>query len=987
MADVVVYEDSPLAQYLHDLQVEQPVNELQYAPVPVREPPPPPDSLTKRIADNACGVLGSIVDYLSEAFSSSSSEVEDAEFEERFKYLICTSPFLNSDATLHAHERGRRAEGNNLPDEIEYNARYFSPGRFGYSLGFGSLVALAAHTVLGRTRIGRAPWFRPMFVRPMATGIALATSLWIIRLLRRRRTQRTQRRALRSLQLLVHHCHTLDSRVNRAMMVVQEIELVSRGYRLSTPLAPISRIEQASKTRRCNLVRAQLLSTLDTSSALFQRATETLQSHIDEKRLHTLLDMYNISSSSHPDSPAHDDETVVDMNSLRSPGFGNNDSMNGSHSSLAGDNPATTGNGQQDPRILVASPTNDSASPYQAFFNGNSTSTANSGNPPDAGAGNISPPPRRSRNSVNFGRRRRHTSSNVSPMRSRPSSFYEGATASPAPGRRPSSFYEGTLAAAMMANPTSASAPVTGPASASRSRSRPRRHRTSWSSGEDSDNGTLQLPSMTMMMMASPRNSIYSSNTSPITATTQEPPSPPDMTSLERLRRNYQRMHGHRREFLCELMSIRRKSRKERHGIHQVLKDYDKNWSVAATLLENSVTEIENLVNELTKVLDEELYTLPRIDTGVQNDTDSATTKQIQPFVQRLALMEQCIRGIQAKIYICNEDIKELVRQDTTDSEKQRLLELQFDSISQDIDMISTEWQLGKTALTRVLDPQSGNASQGTKIKHNQDVLLDHALLERALGNTDQAIRQVYDALEQLDDPQRLHALATAQEEVFEASTDAASLTQDRRTGLGIHHPDGTKMTRAERIAYQKAQREQEELLRERSRVTFRMVDELKNVLGQRRHLREGDVNTTTNNNSADTTEDFPVTTTTSTSASKGATGTTFTTTITITATTPAPVSLTMPTMLPPTAYPIAESLASPTIAPSESCYPSDDETPKGERSTYFADSSSFYDEEMVPLDQPMEEITAWTTEPKPIITSPLESETLHRSTGEMQQE
>ncbi|KAF9977480.1 hypothetical protein BGZ73_005867 [Actinomortierella ambigua] len=981
MADVVVYEDSPLAQYLHDLQVEQPVNELQHAPVPVHELPPPPDSLTKRIADNACGMLGSIVDYLSEAFSSSSSEVEDAEFEERFKYLICTSPFLNRAATLHAHERGRRTDGSSLPDEIEYNARYFSPGRFGYSLGFGSLVALAAHTVLGRTRIGRTPWFRPMFVRPMATGIALATSLWIIRLLRRRRTQRTQRRALRSLQLLVHQCHTLDSRVNRAMMVVQEIELVSRGYRLSTPLAPISRIEQASKTRRCNLVRAQLLSTLDTSSALFQRATETLQSHIDEKRLHTLLDMYNIASASHPDSPVHDDETVVDVNSLRSPGFGNDDSIYGSLGSLAGD--SATNNGQQDPPIVVASPTHDSASSYQAFFDGTMASSTTTAAAPDVGAGSSNAPPRRSRNSMNLGRRRRRASSTIS---TRPSSFYEGATVPATSGSRPSSFYEGTFAAAMMANHANtapASAPVNGRSTASRSRSRPRRHHTSWSSGEESDNGNLQLPSMTMMMMASPRSSIYSTNTSPTAAPVQEPPSPPGMTSLERLRRNYHRMHGHRREFLCELMSIRRKSRMGRHNIHQVLKDYDKNWSVAATLLENSVAELENLVNELNKVLDEELYTLPRIDTGAQTAADTATNKQIQPFVQRLALMEQCVRGIQAKLYICNEDIKDAVKQDSPDTEKQRLLERQFESISQDIDMISTEWQLGKSALARALDPQSSSAAQGSKNKDNQNDLVDHALLEQALCNTDQAIRQVYDALEQLDDPQRLHALATTQEEVFEASTDAASTATERRVGLGIHHSDGTKMTRAERIAYQKAQREQEELLRERSRVTFRMVDELKNVLGQRRHLREGDINNGNNNNNS---EDFPVTTKTSTSASQGATGTTFTTTITITATTPTPVPLSMPPMLPPTAYPIAESLASPTIAPSESCYPSDDETPKGdEKSTYFA-GSSFFEEEVEPLDQPMEEITAWTTEPKPTFSS-LELETLHRSSEELQQE
>lgn len=56
-----------------------------------------------------------------------------------------------------------------------------------------------------------------------------------------------------------------------------------------------------------------------------------------------------------------------------------------------------------------------------------------------------------------------------------------------------------------------------------------------------------------------------------------------------------------------------------------------------------------------------DLDTLPRIDT--QGNNSSPRDKQLQPFVQRLALLEQHVRGVQAKLYICNEDIKETVRQ------------------------------------------------------------------------------------------------------------------------------------------------------------------------------------------------------------------------------------------------------------------------------------------------------------------------------------
>ncbi|KAF9965424.1 hypothetical protein BGZ70_004888, partial [Mortierella alpina] len=274
MADIVVYEDSPLAQYLQELQQEQHGADLQHAVVPIHDPGPPPEFIGLRLAHNAFGMLTDLVEYLSHTFSPSASDAEDAEFEERFKYFICTSPFLNKSVALHSHgERGRRTDS---PMTIEYASK-FSPGRFGYMLGFGTVATLVARSVLARTRIGRLPLVRPLLGRSVAVSLALASSAWMLRILA------TQNQALRSLQLLVNQCQALDAKVNRAIMVIQEIELVSRGYRLSTPLAPISRIEQASKTRRCNMVRARLVAALVKSGALFQKSTETLQSHIDHK--------------------------------------------------------------------------------------------------------------------------------------------------------------------------------------------------------------------------------------------------------------------------------------------------------------------------------------------------------------------------------------------------------------------------------------------------------------------------------------------------------------------------------------------------------------------------------------------------------------------------------------------------------------------------------------------------------------------------------
>jgi hypothetical protein len=310
-------------------------------------------------------------------------------------------------------------------------------------------------------------------------------------------------------------------------MVIQEIELVSRGYRLSTPLAPISRIEQASKTRRCNLVRAQLVDALAKSGALFQKSTETLQSHIDLKRLSTLLDMYNITPSPRPNSPPG--EIPGAEHYLTQWTHQLNDQSNNSNSNL----------------ILIDSPTSDQTSPLPSAYM-----------------------PTARQNSITY--RRNRTGASGSNRNSRTNSYHDPSTNATVNaehqrlvfGRRPT-----------------------------------RRHHTSWSAseGEESDSGSVSVT-------ISPRSSLYSNpdGSSPTMSAT------PGMTTLEHLRKKFQRMHGCRREFLCELLSIRRKSRKGHQGLN-ALKDYDRNWTVVRDVLQEGVTGIENVVNELNKVLDAEL--------------------------------------------------------------------------------------------------------------------------------------------------------------------------------------------------------------------------------------------------------------------------------------------------------------------------------------------------------------------------------------------
>lgn len=71
---------------------------------------------------------------------------------------------------------------------------------------------------------------------------------------------------------------------------------MSRGYRLSTPLSPISRIEQKSKSRKCIQLRNRLASVLRRAFMLYEEGIIDLMDVIHKKNLNTLYEMYNVHS-------------------------------------------------------------------------------------------------------------------------------------------------------------------------------------------------------------------------------------------------------------------------------------------------------------------------------------------------------------------------------------------------------------------------------------------------------------------------------------------------------------------------------------------------------------------------------------------------------------------------------------------------------------------------------------------------------------------
>ncbi|KAF9322393.1 hypothetical protein BG003_000064 [Podila horticola] len=584
----VVPEEPPLAQYLQDIhrllqeQIAAQTFTKQDAPV--------------TMMGSAVGMIESFFEYISHTFTPAATDADDAQFEERFKYFICTSPFLNKNATLQTVRDQRIYLDSPVTSEI---SPAITPARFGLTVGAGSFALLFMRMVIARVNVKGWTWLQPVLNRIVNGVFALVSSAWLYRMVH-----------------LVHQCQTLDVKVNRAITAIQDLETLSRTQRLSTNMTPISRLELASKMRQCNVIRAQLTASLLKTGSLFQQSTETLQSHIDHKRLSTLLDMYNISPSTRSNSPV-ELETERRASLYLSPP----DDLNRT------DEPLMTS-----PDTLP--PTNATLYPNQGPL---------------------------SRPTLN----RRSRTLNTGSERNKRSSF-QGSNM--------------TIATGNLDRPSS--------------RRRLVRRHTSWSAseGEESDSGSV----------ISPRSSVYTHTTPSSTS------SPTELTILMALRKDFQRMHGFRREFLCELLSIRKKSHRGHTGAN-ALKDYDRNWIVVRNVLQRSVNSIASIVFELNVALEVDPHNLPKMDTlGLGNFVYDS---RFQPFAQRLGSLEQRVKDVQTKLFICQDDIKD---SNQPDAEKQLMLESQFNSISQDIAVLAAEWQQGQLALGSALKPHSTDLASPT---------------------------------------------------------------------------------------------------------------------------------------------------------------------------------------------------------------------------------------------------------------------------------
>ncbi|KAI8143223.1 Mysoin-binding motif of peroxisomes-domain-containing protein [Fennellomyces sp. T-0311] len=611
MTEFVVYEDTPLAEYLTSIDSLESTVKLP----PLQQPDMKNKGTSSWISQHILLPRWSDALYqywrrslFHDTFSTSLPIAEEIEFEEKFKYLIATSPLMNEVMSVHNASKMKHA----APHMTDYSTPTKKPSRAG-SVGTaatisGLLVALGTETMMiqrQRQQQHQPPSTAKLLATPALSLTMLLTGsvsmFFVYRHKRRIGIRQLYNTALSRLQTMMEQSERLDSKVHRTLITIQEIELVSRGYRLSTPLSPISRIEQSTKSRRCNVLRNRLAGMLRRAFIVYEEGIIDLIDHVNKNNLSRLYEMYNVRS-------------VASLSSI--------DKI------------------------------------------------------------------------------------------------------------------------------------------------------------EEDSSGV----------------------------------------SLERLRALAQLMHAKRRECMMQFLALDIMS----EGHDSIRRDYEAGWKGVNTVLRMLEDETKSFVNDIMDALQTELYK-PLVDTpGPLNGPTSVMDGRLRPFLHRLSSLDQQMRTLEAKFYLCNDDIRQLTSGDNVENETsvedlRDRLKREYMSIQQDFSQMVVEWEAGREALLGFLDPPELDPSPSSSASsHKEGTNLPSPLPSPSLEAQEKPFDSEDNGLFDLPLPARAS--------VFEAVADAVERNAGNRS---------TK-SRAERIAEMRAKREQEVRERSTRMDSQNMVHELKNVLGRR---------------------------------------------------------------------------------------------------------------------------------------------------------
>ncbi|KAK4897368.1 hypothetical protein LTR27_004888 [Elasticomyces elasticus] len=261
--------------------------------------------------------IGRLHNAWSTAVNSRVGATDNARFLEHFRYIVVASQLLSEYLDQGALQ-GTQPQAPGLDGTADET---------GIPSVRTSLYGAAATAALAFALVYLIHWARSSRGGYISRGrVALALAVFAVlaslgyAYVRRQWLKFLRRNAVSTASTLTANWQAFEVSSSSALAFVQEVELVSKGYKLSIPLPPISRIEENVPSRRCGRLRKVLHSAYAALIPTCIEACATLRTLIHEDDLEKYYEVYDVNAQDAQEASGEDALSVLedDPESLKS---------------------------------------------------------------------------------------------------------------------------------------------------------------------------------------------------------------------------------------------------------------------------------------------------------------------------------------------------------------------------------------------------------------------------------------------------------------------------------------------------------------------------------------------------------------------------------------------------------------------------------------------------------------------------------------------
>ncbi|KAI2618454.1 Mysoin-binding motif of peroxisomes-domain-containing protein [Hypoxylon sp. NC1633] len=221
--------------------------------------------------------------FLLEAVTSSIDHARSIKFLERLRLAIIQSQLLDNPLVLGYQPPTEQAVSQ-LPHEQSFHGITVSGAVAAGVFGFGAASLVRWFSVAG---------FLPTWRRLLVSAGVVCVVLMIVRVYVRRQVLRNiQKQGLVEASAFFSLSREYDCANSAALNFIMEVELVARGYRLSTPIPPISRLENNGQNVKCLQLRKALRNSLTEVISKYYQMAFTVWAFAEQTELLQLQSQY-----------------------------------------------------------------------------------------------------------------------------------------------------------------------------------------------------------------------------------------------------------------------------------------------------------------------------------------------------------------------------------------------------------------------------------------------------------------------------------------------------------------------------------------------------------------------------------------------------------------------------------------------------------------------------------------------------------------------